>query len=206
MDSSTAIPNHGSALSSHCGSCGEVHAPNAIICPACGALLAAYRSPPGVTGPISARASAPPPGGTPNAPPVSQPRTLSPIGDALRESHRVWLGLPPDDAAGPLISGPVVSAVLVAPDRTAQPQRPRPLRARDVPQMATLPPSRLGFGARLKRTPRPGSPDNIQDVVMSFAFAAVLVIGGGVAFSTPGAIGGLVIALAVLRLRARMLA
>ncbi len=91
-----------------CGNCGVYVQASDITCPACGVLLAAYQAPAGATGNAAITTApaepatdtsathdvAPPPIAAPPAPPVArpapprhQPRSQSPIGDALRRSQ-----------------------------------------------------------------------------------------------------------------------
>lgn len=85
-----------------CGNCGKGIAPDAITCPHCGVLLAAYQAtigsealtivipqspdsetPASVTPPVAPITPTPPP----PAQPTSRPASSSPIGDALQRAH-----------------------------------------------------------------------------------------------------------------------
>jgi len=74
-----------------CGRCGELNLPAAITCEACGGLLAAYQAPAGAVSSASSATGStfpditlPPPPAPGAPPPVHRPRSMSPIGDALR--------------------------------------------------------------------------------------------------------------------------
>nr|MBA3277082.1 hypothetical protein [Chloroflexia bacterium] len=101
----SAQPSSGAASAPACGNCGVPVQPDAVTCPACGVLLAAYQAPAGASGneTISvadtsathetaspAMTSTAGPVGTPAKPitPLRHtPRSQSPIGDALRRSR-----------------------------------------------------------------------------------------------------------------------
>ncbi len=102
-DSAQSSPGPASTLT--CGNCGAPVQPDAVTCPACGVLLAAYQAPAGAAGNEAISAPIPPPAATsatreiPSpampvpvspataSPPRHQPRSQSPIGDALRRSR-----------------------------------------------------------------------------------------------------------------------
>lgn len=121
----SAQPSPGPASTLTCGNCGVPVQPADVTCPACGVLLAAYQAPAGSTGdeavpaapvsfpadspathdrPSPAISSTPPPATV--RPPRHQPRSQSPIGDALRRSRESGStgpeDLASDDAGGEL--------------------------------------------------------------------------------------------------------
>jgi len=87
-DSEHPAPS-GTAPSPTCGNCGAPAPSTDLICPACGVLLAAYQAPAGATsagaGPVFSTPSFNAPAFAP--PPVHQPKSQSPIGDALKRSR-----------------------------------------------------------------------------------------------------------------------
>jgi len=121
-DSAQSSPGPASTLT--CGNCGAPVQPDAVACPACGVLLAAYQAPAGAAGNEAISAPIPPPAATsatreiPSpampvpvspataSPPRHQPRSQSPIGDALRRSRESGTSgaedLASDDAADEL--------------------------------------------------------------------------------------------------------